>query len=347
LIKNYPRGAKELLGAFTHFNSADTVKWFEARGVSLHTEPDGRLFPTTNQSRTVEKCLKDAASKSNVELILGKKIRSIRKSASTFEIAFSSGETHFADKIILATGSSPSGYEMARMLGHTIVDPVPSLFTFEINDARLKGLSGISFESIDATLLPQNKKKYEQSGPMLITHWGLSGPAIIKLSAWGARELYISDYSCNLKINFIPHLKFEACCSMLLERKATAPKKTIKNDLCVDIPRAYWENLIAIHCPNEKITWADVSKKTIQDIASELTQAEFKISGKGKFKEEFVTCGGVSLKEVDFRTMESKICPGLFFAGEILDIDGVTGGFNFQAAWTTGFIAGISTHRTS
>lgn len=345
LIKNYPRGSKELLGAFTRFNSANTVEWFESRGVKLHAEADGRMFPVTNQSRTVEKCLRDTATKNGVEFLLGKKIKTVRKSKDhlgneIFELSFIDGKVIFASSIILATGSSSSGYKIAESLGHKIIDLVPSLFTFEIKDKRLEDLSGISFEKVTAKLCCSNKKAYEQTGPMLITHWGLSGPAIIKLSAWGARELYQSDYNSDLAINFIPEMSFDKCLSLLLEKKLDSPKKSIKNEIFLDIPRAYWERIVSMSSARENMTWADASKVMIQNIAKELTSAEFEIIGKGKFKEEFVTCGGVDLKEVDFRTMQSKVCPGLFLAGEVLDLDGVTGGFNFQAAWTSGFIAG-------
>lgn len=347
LIKNYPRGSKELIGAFSRFNSGDTVKWFESRGVKLHAESDGRMFPVTNQSRTIEKCLRDQATKNGVEFLFGKKIKSIIKSESNtenkiFELTFIDGEVIFASSIILATGSSPSGYKIAESLGHKIIDPVPSLFTFEIKDKRLEDLSGVSFEKVTARLISNDNKEYVQTGPMLITHWGLSGPAIIKLSAWGARELFVSNYKTKLIINFMSEISFEQCQSLLLEKKATSPKKSIKNETFLDIPRAYWERIISITNASENMIWADVSKVMIQKIAQELTSAEFKINGKGKFKEEFVTCGGVSLKEVDFRTMESKVCSGLFLAGEVLDIDGVTGGFNFQAAWTAGYIAGTN-----
>lgn len=339
LIKNYPRGSKELLGAFHYFNSADTVEWFKKRGVDLHTEADGRMFPITNESRTIEKCLKEASKNSGVQVILGKKIIRISKNEK-FEIEFSTGEIHKSDRIILATGSSQSGYKIAESLGHKITKTVPSLFTFEIKDSRLKDLSGISFERIEAELINSSGKSFKQIGPMLITHWGLSGPAIIKLSAWGALELFESDYYAKVKINFLPGTNYESCLKTLNDRKKSFPKKILINDSFLNIPKSYWERIIVISEIQDRKLWADLSKVELQRIAQELTNSEFQISGKGKFKEEFVTCGGVSLKEVDFRRMESKICPGLFFAGEILDIDGVTGGFNFQAAWTTGLIAG-------
>jgi len=279
LIQNYPRGGRELLGPFHHFGPQDTVRWFESRGVPLKTESDGRIFPQSNNSQTIIDCLMREAS--NLEIRLQQKIGAIRKVENHFEIEVND-EILCCDKLILATGSSKQGYAWAESLGHTIQSPVPSLFTFNVPDSPLKELSGIAVPDCKV-LLPGTK--FVQEGPVLITHFGFSGPAIIKLSAWAARYLFEKQYKAPLQIE-----------------------------------------------------WTPPFPKRLRRVLTEVIQ-NYQIDGKTTHKEEFVTCGGVTLKEVDFRNMGSRICPGLHFAGEILDIDGVTGGFNFQNAWTTAFLA--------
>jgi predicted Rossmann fold flavoprotein len=256
-----------------------------------------------------------------------------------FKIQLKSGEILEGDRILLATGSNPSGYKFAQSLGHTIIQPVPSLFTFNLKDKRLQDLAGVSVSSARVKL-PQ--AKLEQTGPLLITHWGLSGPAILKLSAWGARVLYDCHYKSPLQINWLPQEHPEQLKEKLLDLKSQFPNRLISANCPVDLPRRLWKQLVDYVEIDEEKRWSEISNKSLNQLIQELTQGSYNINGKGVFKEEFVTCGGVNLKEVDFKTMESRCCPGLYLAGEILDIDGVTGGFNFQSAWTTGWLAGQS-----
>ncbi len=355
LVQNYPRGGKALRGAFSRFQPLDVVRWFNAEGVKLKTESDGRMFPVTDDSETIVEALMFAAKKAGVFLrnnVLVQKIEHLGD--SKFDVILKNGENLVCDRLLLATGSSPSGYAIARSLGHELEPPVPSLFTFNIKDSKLHELAGVSINPATVKLLtsnPSNEKKksrnqLEQSGALLITHWGLSGPAVLKLSAWAARELHDCNYQAKLAVNWIPTLKVEAVKQILLNAKNDQPKKFIYNYCPVEISLRLWEYLLDKAEVELEKRWADISNKAIQQIVNVLTASEYAIAGKGVFKEEFVTCGGIRLQDVNFQTMESKICSGLFFAGEILDIDGVTGGFNFQNAWTTAWIAaqGISNH---
>jgi len=353
LVQNYPRGGKALRGAFSRFQALDVVRWFNTEGVKLKTEADGRMFPVTDDSETIVEALMFAAKKAGVFLrnnILVQKIKQIGE--SKFDVILKNGENIVCDRILLATGSSPSGYAIAKSLGHELEPPVPSLFTFNIKDPKLHDLAGVSVNPATVKLVNDSsseKKKssrnqLEQSGALLITHWGLSGPAVLKLSAWAARELHDCNYQSKLVVNWIPTLKVEAVKQVLLIAKTEQPKKFISNYCPVDVSLRLWEYLLDKAEVELEKRWADISNKSIQQIVNVLTASEYAIAGKGVFKDEFVTCGGVRLQDVNFQTMESKICQGLFFAGEILDIDGVTGGFNFQSAWTTSWIAaqGIS-----
>ena len=348
LVQNYPRGGKALRGAFSRFQPLDVVRWFNAEGVKLKTEADGRMFPVTDDSETIVEALMFAAKKAGVFLrnnVLVQKIEHLGD--SKFDVILKNGENLVCDRLLLATGSSPSGYAIARSLGHELEPPVPSLFTFNIKDSKLHELAGVSINPATVKLLtsnPSNEKKksrnqLEQSGALLITHWGLSGPAVLKLSAWAARELHDCNYQAKLAVNWIPTLKVEAVKQILLTAKTDQPKKFISNYCPVDISLRLWEYLLDKAEVELEKRWADISNKAIQQIVNVLTASEYAIAGKGVFKEEFVTCGGIRLQDVNFQTMESKICSSLFFAGEILDIDGVTGGFNFQNAWTTAWIA--------
>ncbi len=343
LVKGYPRGAKELLGPFTRFGPRETVEWFQKQGVWLKTEGDGRMFPVTDQSQTVVDCLVNAARAAGVQLRLGAKVKNISASSSSapqFEIELADGSRDRFDRALLATGGSPPGYRFASALGHSIVPCVPSLFTFNVSDLRIEGLSGISFEKVGLVLSDGQSKDLKQAGPLLFTHWGLSGPAVLKLSAWGARMLESCKYHATLTINFLPDYKAEKVRQELLFFKTKNGRKRVQTEKLFGIPARYWSRLVQAAGISEDTAWTNVSNKALSALVSELTAARFAVSGKGIFKEEFVTCGGVSLKEVDFKTMQSKIVPGLYLAGEILDIDGITGGFNFQSAWTTGWIAG-------
>jgi predicted Rossmann fold flavoprotein len=337
LIQHYPRGAKELRGAFTRFQPRDTVEWFKRRGVKLKTESDGRMFPLTDDSETIVACLVDSAKRAGVKVRVGVDLAGLRNllGLNQFEIQFKDGQTLICDRLLLATGSNKQGYEFARQLGHTIEEPVPSLFTFQIKDHRIKNLSGVSVPEAELTI-----GKLSQLGALLITHWGLSGPAVLKLSAWGARVLHDCNYKTELKINWLPNLKENEIRDWLLEIKDSSPRQIIAAHAQLSLPSRLWERLVAAAGVADSLRWADLSKKDLQSLIAQLHGGSFQIIGKGAFKEEFVTCGGVRLSEVNFKTMESKVCRGLFFAGEILDVDGVTGGFNFQSAWTTGWVAG-------
>jgi hypothetical protein len=340
LVQNYPRGGKALRGAFSRFQPRDTVNWFAAQGVKLKTEADGRMFPITDDSATIVDCLLHAAHNAGVVLQTRSAVVAIVPQSGTYQIHLRSGEVLQGDRVLLATGSSLQGIQFAKTLGHTIVPPVPSLFTFNVTDPRLQDMAGVSVPSARLQLLADHVPKLEQTGPLLITHWGLSGPAVLKLSAWGARGLHDSHYQATLLIHWLPQFNAAQLREKLLATKGEFPKRTIVAHCPLPLPRRLWQKLIVSVGIGEGDRWADLSNKTLNALLQELTQGKFTIQGKGVFKEEFVTCGGVDLKEVDFKTMESRLCPGLYFAGEILDIDGVTGGFNFQSAWTTGWLAG-------
>ncbi len=348
LVQNYPRGGKALRGAFSRFQPLDVVRWFNAEGVKLKTEADGRMFPVTDDSETIVEALMFAAKKAGVVILTNVLVQKVEYlGTNKFDLTFKNREHLLCDRLLLATGSSPSGYAIARSLGHELEPPVPSLFTFNIKDSKLHELAGVSvnpaivklISSASAEKKKSSRNQLEQSGALLITHWGLSGPAVLKLSAWAARELHECNYQAKLAVNWIPSLKGEAVKQILLSAKTDQPKKFISNYCPVDVSLRLWEYLLDKAEVEPEKRWADVSNKAIQQITNVLTASEYAIAGKGVFKDEFVTCGGVRLQDVNFQTMESKICSGLFFAGEILDIDGVTGGFNFQNAWTTAWIA--------
>ena len=342
LTQNYPRGGQALRGAFNRFQPRDTIDWFAARGVRLKTEPDGRMFPVSDSSETIVNCLIGAA-KTCVDMRTEAGVTSVTRrngaadSTAGFTVSLKTGERLNCDRVLLATGSNRRAYTWAESLGHTIEPPVPSLFTFSIPDPRLADLAGISVDNVQLRLAGT---RLEQTGPILITHWGLSGPVVLKLSAWGARILHDRNYQADLLINWLPGLKADEVYRQMLTIKSEHPRRLTDSHSPFHLPQRLWQRLVATAEIAEGQRWADLSKQHIQLLADELTKGVYFIQGKGVFKEEFVTCGGVNLVEVNFATLESRRCPGLHFAGEILDIDGVTGGFNFQSAWTTGWIAG-------
>lgn len=352
-VQNYPRGSKALRGPFSRFQARDTVEWFARRGVELKTEADGRMFPITDDSATIVDCLLSSARNAGVEIrtgtpverascLLGNSHGASANSNSQFEIKLKSGEVLQSDRLLLATGSSAQGHRIAKNLGHSILTPVPSLFTFNLKDERLEGLAGVSVANVRLRLADKKSgksKNLEQTGPVLITHWGLSGPAVLKLSAWGARFLSDRRYRANLLINWLPQYNREELRGQL-QLPRGKEKKAIGNSCPFPLPRRLWESFLKAAAIDSQQPWAQLSNKSIDRLVGELSSGKYQIKGKGVFKEEFVTCGGVSLKEVNFKTMESRLCPGLYLAGEVLDIDGVTGGFNFQSAWTTGWLAG-------
>ncbi|MFN0116672.1 MAG: NAD(P)/FAD-dependent oxidoreductase [Elusimicrobiota bacterium] len=332
----YPRGGKELLGPFHHFQPKDTVHWFEQRGVPLKTEPDGRMFPLSNTSQTIIDALENAARSAGVCIRTNVNITDLIFNDDKFTVLIENNEAISASKVLLATGSGRRGFQWAAKLGHTIESPVPSLFTFLVPDTRLRGLEGISMPNAEVTLIGT---KIKQTGPLLITHQGLSGPAILKLSAWGARAFHEKKYQTQIKINWVNE-KPEKVEQKLRELKEELARKFLFSAPLFEMPRRLWERILFSAGILESQTWANLSREQMLKIIDQLTNAIYKVTGQNSFKEEFVTCGGVRLDEVNFKTMESRRCPGLYFAGEILDIDAVTGGFNFQNAWTTGWIAG-------
>lgn len=347
LLKNYPRGSKELRGPLSRFQPRETVAWFAEHGVKLKTEEDGRMFPVTDRSSTIVDCLETACARAEVKIRLAARIKSIKaisvdSAHSEFDLELKDEVNKRFDRVLLATGGNPQGHKLAASLGHTIILCVPSLFTFNVTDTRLRGLAGIGLPDAELRLQVGKKRKLEQRGALLITHWGLSGPVVLKLSAWGARYLHEDKYQAKLTVNLLPDLKSEQVYEVLTAFKEEHGRKLVANGGVFPIPKRYWSRITEQLGISESDTWANVTKKILTSLVAELTKAEFSVTGKGVFKEEFVTCGGVSLKEVDFSTMQSRFCPGLYFAGEILDIDGITGGFNFQSAWTTGWIAGSS-----
>lgn len=346
LTAKYPRGGRELIGAFHRWQPRDQIAWFAERGVKLKAERDGRMFPITDKSATIVNCLLDAAKKAGVEIRTQCGVASAEKrDGGGFRLALTTREQLDCDCLLLATGGNQnsSGHAIAKALGHTITPLVPSLFTFNIADPRLKNLSGISVPDA-AVEIPGTKLR--QTGPLLITHWGLSGPAILKLSAWGARILADKNYDFELIVNWVQAMDRARLVKHLTSVRSASSGKSIGAFSPVPMPARLWKSLAASAGISESARWGSLSNGAIQAAADAIHSSKFHVTDKSMFKEEFVTCGGVDLREVDFRTMQSNLCPGLFFAGEVLDIDGVTGGFNFQAAWTTGWIAGQSMGQT-
>ena len=336
----YPRGGKALLGPFQKFSARDTVAWFESRGVKLKTEADGRMFPVTDSSQTVVDCLKDAAQKAGVSFRLNCAVESATKLADgKFELVLTGGEKIACDKFLLATGGcrAAAAGQIAVSLGHKLEPPVPSLFTFQIESPWLRSLAGVSLELAEV-FVPAAKLR--ERGPLLITHWGLSGPAILKMSAWGARTLHDLDYQFPLLVNWLPDCSAEKIAAQFQSRREMAGAKLVVNVPLAPLTLRLWEQLVLAAGIGRDTRWSALTRPQAHALARQLTRTEFSVTGKSLNKDEFVTCGGVKLGEVNFKTMESRICPGLYFAGELLDIDGLTGGFNFQAAWTTGWIAG-------
>ena len=337
LVKFYPRGEKELRGPFHQFCSGDTIEWFENHGVELKIEDDGRMFPVSNSSQTIIDCFMKASQKLGITILTGQSVQSIFKTEGKVENYWkidTQTDSFLAEKLILATGSNPKIWDMLHTFGHAIVTPVPSLFTFNIKDSRIKDLPGIATQ---ATVKVKDTK-LESTGPLLITHWGMSGPAILKLSAWGARILHDKNYQFTIEVNWLNDLDTEDVETLLRDLKQEHAKKTVAKKSPFELQNRLWESLVLASGISNETKWADLSKIQLQNLANQLTKGLFQVSGKSTFKEEFVTAGGIDLKEINFKTMESKLHPNLFFAGEIVNIDAITGGFNFQNAWTSGFI---------
>ena len=333
LVKFYPRGEKELRGPFHQFCSGDTIEWFERHGVALKIEDDGRMFPVSNSSQTIIDCFLKATQQLGIKVLTGQSVQSIFKKDNYWKID-TQNQNYQAENLILATGSNPKIWEMLQEFGHAIIPPVPSLFTFNSKDPRIKELPGVSAK----VTVRVKDTKLEATGPLLITHWGMSGPAILKLSAWGARILHDKNYQFTLLVNWLNDLDTEEALAQLKTLKQEQAKKTVAKKSPFELTNRLWESLVLASGISAETKWADLSKIQLQHLAQQLTNGIFSIKGKSTFKEEFVTAGGIDLKEINFKTMESKIHPNLYFAGEIVNIDAITGGFNFQNAWTSGFI---------
>jgi predicted Rossmann fold flavoprotein len=334
LVKYYPRGERELKGPFNQFCTGDTIEWFEKRGVELKIEDDGRMFPITDSSQTIIDCFEAEVKKLGIKIFTSTSVQNIFFNKDDKWKLETPNDFYIAEKLVIATGSNPKIWEMLENLGHSIESPVPSLFTFNISDKRIKDLMGLS---ANATVKVKNSK-LEASGPLLITHWGLSGPGILRLSAWGAKELHDKKYCFALQVNFLDDLNFDEAIEKLKDVKEENNKKLIGKFCPFDFPKRLWENLVLAADIALDYKWAEVNKKQLTSLANQLTRAEFQVNGKSTFKEEFVTAGGVQLKEINFKTMQSKILRNVYFAGEVVNIDAITGGFNFQNAWTSGFI---------
>jgi predicted flavoprotein YhiN len=357
----FPRGERALIAPFKLFQASDTARWFTERGVRLKTESDGRMFPVTDSSQTIIDCLLGLARAAGVKLTANRGVeRIVKRAAGGFEVttaatnphpsplpfgkgegAFSSDATILCDQLLLATGGcrTPALGQLAVSLGHALETPVPSLFTFHVATPWLRALAGISVETVEASV-PETKLR--ERGPLLVTHWGLSGPAILRLSAWGARVLNEKDYRFPLHINWLPQLNDAQLAAEFQKRRDLQPARFVVNSAIAPLPARLGEQLVLASGVARDVRWSALSRSAQHQLIQQLLRTEFQVTGKSLNKDEFVTCGGVRLGEVNFKTMESRICPGLFFAGEVLDIDGITGGFNFQAAWTTGWIAGRS-----
>ena len=333
LVKFYPRGEKELRGPFHQFSSGDTVEWFQNHGVELKIEADGRMFPVSNSSQTVIDCFLQATHKLGIAVLTGQSVQSLFKSDNFWKIE-TQNEKYLTENLILATGSNPKIWEMLQTFGHAIVNPVPSLFTFNIKDSRIKELPGVSA----LVTIKVKDTKLSSTGPLLITHWGMSGPAILKLSAWGARILFDKNYQFTILVNWLNDVDTNTAEKILKDLKQDQAKKAVSKKSPFDFPNRLWESLVLASGIESETKWADLSKVQLQNLANQLTISSFQVNGKSVFKEEFVTAGGINLKEINFKTMESKLHKNLYFAGEIVNIDAITGGFNFQNAWTSGFI---------
>lgn len=352
LVKNYPRGEKELLGPYHTFASGDTMAFFEEHGVSLKIEDDGRIFPVSDSSQTIIDCFLNLTQKLGVKVLRHSAVTHFENTAKGWQIK-TIKHSYECSKLVLATGSNPKIWNLLKQLGHTIETAVPSLFTFNCKDTRIAGIPGIAtyasvgiFENnlLESKITVKLKSKKTRTpilyadGPVLITHWGLSGPAILKLSAWGARILHDYKYNFKIVVNWMPDYNYEGLLGYLREVKEMEGRKTVLRTKALEVPRRLWTNLVRASGIDKADKWADINKQQLENLAAQLTECELKIEGKSTFKEEFVTAGGVDLKEVDFRTYKSKLLPDLYFAGEILNVDAITGGFNFQNAWTGGYM---------
>jgi predicted Rossmann fold flavoprotein len=337
LSKRYPRGEQFVKKSFGYFNPSDTIRWFEERGVPLKVEADGRMFPTTNDSASIIDCLLREADQTGVEIRMNQEVKSLEKTGMQWQIKTSSGDL-IADWVCVATGGYPKGaqFDWLRAAGHTIQEPVPSLFTFNLPGHPIRELMGVV---VDPVLVKITGSKLQEKGPVLITHWGLSGPAILRLSAWGARLLAATDWQFKLLINWVPAYHEQSLLEFIRQFRNEKGALKIQNRNPFGLPQRFWEWILAEAGAGLDTKWGELPGREQNKLVKLLAAMELEIKGKTTFKEEFVTAGGISLSEVDPATMESRLQPGLYFAGEVLDVDGITGGFNFQHAWTSGWLA--------
>lgn len=337
LTQFYPRGERELMGPFSKFGPDDVMEWFSSRGVDLKIEDDNRVFPVSDNSQTIIDCLTEFAQRSGVQVYTQKAVDQVYLEEGGWIVKTMDKELHTCDKVLVATGGSKKAWDFLKKNGHHIVSPVPSLFTFNIRDKRIKGLSGISIDDVE---LEVANSELSTSGPLLITHWGMSGPAVLRLSAEGAFELHNRSYHFPLMVNWLGEQEYDEVYAELNEERHVSPKKRVSTHAMFGLPLRLWKSLLNSAKVDERATWSDLSIARVKALAEELTMCVLQVTGKSTFKEEFVTAGGVELKDVNFKTYESKVSKGLYITGEALNIDAVTGGFNFQAAWTSGWIAG-------
>jgi len=333
LVQFYPRGNKELLSVFTKFQPGDTMNWYEEHGVALKIEDDNRIFPESNSSQSIIDCLVNECRKKNVKILTKQTVTEILPQENGYKI-HTTDQNYFADYVVFSTGSSPKAFKLLEKLGHQIIAPVPSLFTFNIKNEILKDLMGTSFQYVNIEI---PKLNLEESGSLLITHWGLSGPAILKLSAWGARELAALKYQFEIIVNFIGTAS-EDTLEIFRNFKEKEPKKSIGQAKIFDITNRFWNRILFVSGIDAAKQLANINNKEMQKIIENLYCCRMNVTGKSTFKEEFVTAGGVDLKEMDFKTMKSKKLPNFYISGEVLNIDAVTGGFNFQACWSEGWL---------
>lgn len=337
--QNYPRGHKELISSMQRFQAKDTVSWFQKQGIEIVAEDDGRMFPVTNSSETIIRCFLDLANKYNIQIRKQCPVTAISRIDDSYLLSIKNHPDVSANVVMIATGSSPSGHRLATELGHTITELAPSLFSFKIADPLIHDLSGLSFEHASLKMEVPNSSDFKESGPLLITHWGLSGPAVLKISAWAARELMHVNYIAKLVVNWLGVGHIDEVTHLIRTLKDTNARSKISNAYPDGLAQRFWLKLLFRCEINSDKCWADITKAEIHQLSITLFATEFTINGKNRYKDEFVECGGVNLKEINFKTMESKISSGLYFSGEVLDIDGITGGFNFQNAWTGSWIA--------
>jgi len=338
LVENYPRGYRELRGPFSRFQPKDMIDWLSRRGVETKTEQDGRMFPISDDSNDIIRCLEKSAREAGVMVHLGFRLSRIEFDPEKykFTLSFLNGEQCSCRYLVMATGGHESGFELLSALGHTIVPPTPSLFTFNITDQRITGLAGVSFSQVEVSF-GSGKKRTFQRGPLLVTHWGLSGPSILKLSAWASKELADASYIGELNVDFAPDTTIQQLVSMFQDFRTTLGSRQTENLPVEFFPKRYWQQVVQVHELSGKKS-AQLNKHQVDLLIAEIKSATFHFGGKSTHKDEFVTAGGVNIREIDMKTMQSKLISGLYVTGELLNIDGITGGFNFQNAWTSGYL---------